>query len=417
MCYNESKVGDRMIIEIIEKKKNGLTLTKEELAFAFEGYLKGDIPDYQMSSFLMAICLKGLTDEEIFCLTDLFLKSGEILDWSSLEGVKVDKHSTGGVGDKTTLVLAPLVASCHVPVIKMSGRGLGHTGGTIDKLESIPGYRTDLSEEEIKKQVEQIGVVVTGQTKDLVPMDKKVYALRDVTGTVESLGLIATSIMSKKLASGADKILIDIKVGKGALIKNQEDANFLSGITKRIGDHYGREVQTVLSDMNVLGRTIGNSLEVIEAIDVLKGKEQSEFSKLCIDLASSMVSMAKGTDLATSKQEVMNALLSGKALSKFLELVKAQGGEIGKLSISEKVFEIKSEKEGIVRHIDALKMAKYSMNLGAGRKKEGDKIDPEVGIYLEKLVDDPVHIGDTLGRVYYHNVLPEEDIASYFTIE
>lgn len=407
-----------MIIEIIEKKKNGLTLTKEELTFAFEGFLKGNVPDYQMSSLLMAICLRGLNEEEIFCLTDLFLKSGEILDWSSVEGIKVDKHSTGGVGDKTTLVLAPLVAACSVPVVKMSGRGLGHTGGTIDKLESIPGYRTDLTEEEIKRQVEQIGVVVTGQTKDLVPMDKKVYALRDVTGTVESLGLIATSIMSKKLASGADKILIDIKVGRGALIKTGEDAEVLSEMMKKIGNHYGREVQTVLSDMNVpLGRTIGNSLEVMEAIDVLKGKEQNEFSSLCIDLASRMVSMAKGIDLASSRQEVMNALLSGKALSKFLELIKAQGGDLNRLSVSEKVLEIKSEREGVVRKIDALKMAKYSMNLGAGRKAEGDQIDPEVGIYLEKLVDDSVQIGDTLCRVYYHDDLPKEDIASYFTIE
>lgn len=407
-----------MIIEIIEKKKNGLALTKEELTFAFEGFLKGNVPDYQMSSLLMAICLRGLNEEEIFSLTDLFLKSGEILDWSSVEGIKVDKHSTGGVGDKTTLVLAPLVAACLVPVVKMSGRGLGHTGGTIDKLESIPGYRTDLTEEEIKSQVEQIGVVVTGQTKDLVPMDKKVYALRDVTGTVESLGLIATSIMSKKLASGADKILIDIKVGRGALIKTGEDAEVLSEMMKKIGNHYGREVQTVLSDMNVpLGRTIGNSLEVMEAIDVLKGKEQNEFSSLCIDLASRMVSMAKGIDLASSRQEVMNALLSGKALSKFLELIKAQGGDLNRLSVSEKVLEIKSEREGVVRKIDALKMAKYSMNLGAGRKEEGDQIDPEVGIYLEKLVDDSVQIGDTLCRVYYHDDLPKEDIASYFTIE
>lgn len=407
-----------MIIEIIEKKKNGLALTKEELTFAFEGFLKGNVPDYQMSSLLMAICLRGLNEEEIFSLTDLFLKSGEILDWSSVEGIKVDKHSTGGVGDKTTLVLAPLVAACLVPVVKMSGRGLGHTGGTIDKLESIPGYRTDLTEEEIKRQVEQIGVVITGQTKDLVPMDKKVYALRDVTGTVESLGLIATSIMSKKLASGADKILIDIKVGRGALIKTQEDAEALSEMMKKIGNHYGREVQTVLSDMNVpLGRTIGNSLEVMEAIDVLKGKEQNEFSSLCIDLASRMVSMAKGIDLASSRQEVMNVLLSGKALSKFLELIKAQGGDLNRLSVSEKVLEIKSEREGVVRKIDALKMAKYSMNLGAGRKEEGDQIDPEVGIYLEKLVDDSVQIGDTLCRVYYHDDLPKEDIASYFTIE
>lgn len=407
-----------MIIEIIEKKKNGLALTKDELTFAFEGFLKGNVPDYQMSSLLMAICLRGLNEDEIFCLTDLFLKSGEILDWSSVEGIKVDKHSTGGVGDKTTLVLAPLVAACLVPVVKMSGRGLGHTGGTIDKLESIPGYRTDLTEEEIKRQVEQIGVVVTGQTKDLVPMDKKVYALRDVTGTVESLGLIATSIMSKKLASGADKILIDIKVGNGALIKTGEDAEVLSEMMKKIGNHYGREVQTVFSDMNVpLGRTIGNSLEVMEAIDVLKGKEQNEFSSLCIDLASRMVSMAKGIDLVSSKQEVMNALLSGKALSKFLELIKAQGGDLSHLSVSEKVLEIKSEREGVVRKIDALKMAKYSMNLGAGRKEEGDQIDPEVGIYLEKLVDDSVQIGDTLCRVYYHDDLPKEDIASYFTIE
>ena len=259
-----------MILDIINKKANKYELTKEELETIFLGYLKDEVKDYQMSAFLMAICINDMSDSEIFALTDIFIKSGDILDLSFTPGIKVDKHSTGGVGDKTTLIVAPLVASCNVPVIKMSGRGLGYTGGTIDKLESIPGFVVDLSEEEIKKQAKDIGIVITSQTKDLAPLDKKVYALRDVTATTNSIPLIASSIMSKKIAGNADKIVIDIKVGNGALIKTKEDANRLSSLLIKIGTYYQKEVRTVISNMDrPLGHNIGNKLEVLEALDAL----------------------------------------------------------------------------------------------------------------------------------------------------
>ena len=278
-----------MITDIINKKRLGENLSKEELEFIFNGYLKGKVKDYQMSALLMAICIKGMTDKEIFDLTDIFIKSGDILDFSDVEGIKVDKHSTGGVGDKTTMVIAPIVASLGVPVIKMSGRGLGHTGGTIDKLESIPGFRTDLTDEQVKEEVKQIGMVITSQTANLTPMDKLVYALRDVTATVESVPLVATSIMSKKIASGADKILIDIKLGKGALIKTKTWAKKLSSVMIKIGKFYGKEVRTMITDMNnPLGDSIGNSIEVEEAIDILNGKK-GKLTDLCIELASKLL--------------------------------------------------------------------------------------------------------------------------------
>ena len=282
-----------MILEIINKKRLGEELSYEELYTIFNGYLNGDVPDYQMSSLLMAICINGMTDKEIFDLTKIFIDSGDVLDFSDISGVKVDKHSTGGIGDKTTLVIAPIVASLGIPVIKMSGRGLGYTGGTIDKLESIPGYRVDLTDEEISRQVKDINIVITGQTGSLVPMDKVIYALRDVTATVSSIPLIASSIMSKKIASGADKILIDIKVGNGALLQTREDAEKLSELMIKIGKEYQREIRTIISDMDTpLGKCVGNSLEVLEAIDVLKGVEKNNsFVKLCYDLATEMVSM------------------------------------------------------------------------------------------------------------------------------
>lgn len=272
-----------MIKEIIEKKKNKEELTKEELEVMFNGYLNDEVKDYQMSALLMAICLNDMTDKETVMLTDIFLNSGERLDLSFMDGVKVDKHSTGGVGDKTTLIIGPIVASCNVPFIKMSGRGLGFTGGTIDKLESIKGFKVDLSEEEIENQAKAINIVVTSQTKDLTPLDKKVYALRDATSTTESIPLIASSIMSKKIAGGADKIVIDIKVGEGALLKDREEAKRLGKLLIEIGKSYNREVVTIYSDMNTpLGKAIGNKLEVIEAIKVLKGLEKgSLYDEVC----------------------------------------------------------------------------------------------------------------------------------------
>ena len=284
-----------MILDIISKKANKYELTKEELETIFMGYLKDEVKDYQMSAFLMAICINDMSDSEVFALTDIFIKSGDTLDLSFIEGIKVDKHSTGGVGDKTTLIVAPLVASLNVPVIKMSGRGLGYTGGTIDKLESIPGFNVNLTEEEIKKQASDIGIVITSQTKDLTPLDKKVYALRDVTATTNSIPLIASSIMSKKIAGGADKIVIDIKVGNGALIKTEEEAKRLESLLIKIGSYYQKEVKTVISDMNrPLGHNIGNKLEVLEAIEVLENKEKGKLYDLSIDLATKMVSLGKG---------------------------------------------------------------------------------------------------------------------------
>lgn len=407
-----------MIVDIIAKKKDGKILSRQELEYFFNGYLKGEVEDYQMSSLLMAICIKGMADKEIFELTDIYIKSGEILDFSEIEGVKVDKHSTGGVGDKTTLIIAPIVASLGIPVVKMSGRGLGFTGGTIDKVESIKGFHTNRSMSAIKKQVKEIGISLSSQTSKLAPMDKKIYALRDVTGTVESIPLIAASIMSKKIASGADKILIDIKVGKGALIKNQRDAKKLRDLMIRIGDHYGREVRCIISDMNnPLGRCIGNALEVIEAIDILKGKEKNSLLDLCIDLSSEMVSMSKNISKRKAIKLVKEAIDSKKAYHKFLELVRYQHGDISSLKVSNKKIEIKSTKSGVVKSINALKFGKLSVYLGAGRQHEDDTINHEVGIKLNKLVGDKVKIGDTLCTLFVEKEENLSKVEDYYLIE
>lgn len=389
------------IIEIIEKKKNGEVLTKDELKFAFYGYLEDKIPDYQMSSLLMAICLKGMNTEETFALTDLFLHSGDVLDLSSLKGPKADKHSTGGVGDKTTMIIGPMVASCGVMVPKMSGRGLGHTGGTIDKLESIPSFRTNLTEEEFLAQVEDIGFAVTAQTKNLTPLDKKIYALRDVTGTTESIPLIASSIMSKKIAGGADCIVIDVKVGKGALIKTMPDAVKLSQLMEAIGAFYQRKVRTVITPMDTpLGRCVGNRLEVLEAIDLLNGKGDENLHNLCIQLASHMVSMAKEIDYDEAKKEVLESLEDGRAYQKFLEFVKKQGGKLESLSIDAKKWEIHSSQDGVIEAIDALQIGELAVSLGAGRLNKGDVIDPCAGIVLNCKVGDSVSKGDILATLY-----------------
>lgn len=389
------------IIEIIEKKKNGEVLTKDELKFAFYGYLEDKIPDYQMSSLLMAICLKGMNTEETFALTDLFLHSGDVLDLSSLKGPKADKHSTGGVGDKTTMIIGPMVASCGVMVPKMSGRGLGHTGGTIDKLESIPSFRTNLTEEEFIAQVEDIGFAVTAQTKNLTPLDKKIYALRDVTGTTESIPLIASSIMSKKIAGGADCIVIDVKVGKGALIKTMPDAVKLSQLMEAIGAFYQRKVRTVITPMDTpLGRCVGNRLEVLEAIDLLNGKGDENLRNLCIQLASHMVSMAKEIDYDEAKKEVLESLEDGRAYQKFLEFVKKQGGKLESLSIDARKWEIHSSQDGVIEAIDALQIGELAVSLGAGRLNKGDVIDPCAGIVLNCKVGDCVSKGDILATLY-----------------
>lgn len=408
-----------MIVDIINKKRLGLELSYSELDFFFNGYLKGKVKDYQMSSLLMAICINGMTDEEIFALTKIFIDSGDVLDFSEIPGIKVDKHSTGGVGDKTTLIIAPIVASLGIPVVKMSGRGLGYTGGTIDKLESIKGFNIALSDNQVFNQVKKIGVVVTGQTADLAPMDKAIYALRDVTGTVSSIPLIASSIMSKKIAAGADKILIDIKVGNGALLQKKSDANKLSDLMKKIGKFYNREVRTIISDMNVpLGHAIGNSIEVMEAIKVLKGEEtNNNLVDLCIELATEMVSMGKNIDRAVAYDEVVDSIKSDKAYNKFLELVKAQGGKIDSLRLSDDSIEIVATEAGIVKKINALELGKLSVKLGAGRVNKEDKIDYNVGIYLNKLVGDTVKKGDLLATIYVNKNVKLDEFDKIFTIK
>ncbi len=406
-----------MILDIISKKANNYELTKEELETIFMGYLNDEVKDYQMSAFLMAICINDMSDSEVFALTDIFIKSGDVLDLSFIDKIKVDKHSTGGVGDKTTLIVAPLVASLSVPVIKMSGRGLGYTGGTIDKLESIPGFVVNLSEDEIRKQALDIGIVITSQTKNLTPLDKKVYALRDVTATTNSIPLIASSIMSKKIAGNADKIVIDIKVGRGALIKTKEDAIRLSNLLIKIGTYYQKEVRTVISNMDVpLGHNIGNKLEVLEALDVLKGKEKGALYDLVVELASEMVSLGKNIDIETAKGEVIDNLSNGKALDKFLELVKYQHGNVDNLSIEAKVYNIKANKNGILNNIDALSIAKLCENLGAGRKDLNDKIDYNAGVVLRKNIGDEIKEGDILASLYTNVLDPVFNIDKTFEI-
>ncbi len=408
-----------MILEIINKKRLGQELSYEELDTIFNGYLKGNVPDYQMSSFLMAICINGMTDKEIFGLTKIFIDSGDVLDFSDIPGIKVDKHSTGGIGDKTTLVIAPIVASLGIPVIKMSGRGLGYTGGTIDKLESIPGYRVDLTDEEISRQVKNINIVITGQTGSLVPMDKVIYALRDVTATVSSIPLIASSIMSKKIASGADKILIDIKVGNGALLQTKEEAEKLSELMIKIGEEYKREVRTIISDMNIpLGKCVGNSLEVLEAIDVLRGVEKdNNFVNLCYELATEMVSMGLSLSKEKAYMMVKNSIEDGSAYQKFLELVKTQNGNIEGIKVSEKTYDLCAQSSGTLKAINALEVGKLSLSLGAGKENIDDTIDYTVGVKLNKLVGDSVEKGEVLATLYVNKDVSNISINDIFMID
>ena len=406
-----------VVVDILNKKRIGKELSYQELDFIFNGYLNGTVKDYQMSALLMAICINGMSDDEIFALTKIFIDSGDILNFEEA-GIIVDKHSTGGIGDKTTLVIAPIVASCGVPVVKMSGRGLGYTGGTIDKLESIPGFNVNLTDEKVKSQLKKIGVSISSQTANLTPIDKVIYALRDVTATVSSIPLVASSIMSKKIAGGADKILIDIKVGKGALLKNREEAKKLADLMVKIGGFYQREVRTVISDMNTpLGYCTGNSLEVLEAIDILKGRQYGTvLSDLCIDLASDMVSMGKEIPKKDAKILVLESLNKGRAYEKFLELVKAQGGNLDKLKVSSKKQRIRAEIDGTIKKIDALAVGKLSIELGAGRKTKEDKVDHTVGIKLEKLVGEEVKKGDVLATLYVNEKIDLDNIETIFTI-
>jgi len=389
------------IIDIINKKRNKESLNNLEIDFAVNGFVNGKIEDYQMSSLLMAIVINGMSEEETIYLTEAMIKSGNIMDLNDIEGVKVDKHSTGGVGDKTTLIVAPLVAACNLNVAKLSGRGLGHTGGTIDKLESIPGFNVNLNEKEFIKQVNDINIALASQTNNLVPADKKIYALRDVTGTVSSIPLIASSIMSKKLATSTDVIVLDVKVGKGAIVKSMEEAHLLASLMVKIGNSFGKKTVAILSDMDEpLGCAIGNALEVEEAIRILKGEGDEDITKLCVTLATLMVTLGKNISYKEARELVLEKLHNKEAYHKFLEWIKYQHGNIDELKISDKVISIKSQKTGYIQSIDALKLGEIARNIGAGRLRKEDKIDYSVGILLSKKVGDYVLENEELLKIY-----------------
>ena len=396
------------IIDVINKKRLNMELSREEIEFAVNGYVEGTVLDYQMSSLLMAIVLNGMTTRETIDLTDVMLNSGDMIDLSSIDGIVVDKHSTGGVGDKVTLVLAPLLASLGIKIAKMSGKGLGHTGGTIDKLESIPGFDTKISLDKFIKQVNDINIAIVGQTGNLVPADKKIYALRDVTGTVESIPLIASSVMSKKIASGADIIIIDVKVGSGALMKTLEDARELSNMLVKIGEYYKKPTVCIITNMDEpLGYAVGNSLEVIEAINTLKGNGPSDLLEVVITLCSIIIGAVKKISNSEAKELLFKQLNNGEAYKKFEQLVTSQGGNLDLLTTSNKVFSIKSDKAGYINKIDALKLGEIAKKIGAGRNTLDDEIDYGVGIVLNKKVGDYVEVNDELLKVY----LNEKDIS------
>lgn len=399
------------IVSIIEKKKNKQKLNEEEINYAINGYVLGLISDAQMSSLLMAICINGMDSEETYYMTKSMINSGDKINLSSIPGIKVDKHSTGGVGDKTTLVVAPIVAASGVKVAKLSGRGLGHTGGTIDKLESIKGFNSDLTIEKFIKQVKEIGIVDAEQTKEIVPADKKIYALRDITGTTKSISLIASSIMSKKIAAGADKILLDVKTGTGALITNFEDSVNLAKLMVSIGKRYGKKTVALITDMNEpLGNTIGNGLEVKEAIDILSGKGDKRITELCIEISAKMISLGKEISYEDAKKEAIYILESKKALDKFKEFIKYQGGDINSIDISSNVFSVYANSEGYIYDIDEIKLALECLKMGSGRKNKEDKIKHGVGIKKYKSIGDYVRKGELLADVYYEEVKASEKV-------
>lgn len=395
-------------VDIIQKKRDGGELTASELTFLIDGYSRGDIPDYQLSAWAMAVYFQGMTAKETASLTLAMANSGDQVDLGPISGIKVDKHSTGGVGDKTTLILAPLVASVGVPVAKMSGRGLGHTGGTIDKLESIEGFRTELSREKFMTQVNDIGLSVIGQSGNLAPADKKLYALRDVTATVESIPLIASSVMSKKIAAGADAIVLDVKTGSGAFMKTLEDSEQLAKAMVDIGTEVGRNTAAVISDMDQpLGFAIGNALEVQESIETLKGNGPEDLTELCLTLGAHMVVLGGKSDSVESAKELLrDQIKSGAALQKFKDFIAAQGGDASiaddpsKLPQAPIIIEVTAEGSGFVNAIEAEQLGLAAMLLGAGRATKDAVIDYAVGVTLRKKVGDPVNEGDTLALLH-----------------
>ncbi len=410
------------MVDLIMKKRDGRALSEEEIQFFIEGYTKGEIPDYQASAMAMAIYFQDMTDQERADLTMAMVHSGDTIDLSAIEGVKVDKHSTGGVGDTTTLVLAPLVASVGVPVAKMSGRGLGHTGGTIDKLESVAGFHVEISNDEFVKLVNRDKVAVIGQSGNLTPADKKLYALRDVTGTVDSISLIASSIMSKKIAAGADAIVLDVKTGAGAFMKTQEEAKELAHAMVKIGNRVGRQTMAVISDMSQpLGYAVGNALEVKEAIDTLKGHGPADLTELVLTLGSQMVVLGgKAASLTEAREKLQEVIANGQALEKFRQFLKNQGGDPSVVDRPEKLpeapfkIQLPAKKNGVVSEIIANEIGVAAMLLGAGRASKEDKIDLSVGLVLHKKVGDKVMQGDSLLTIHSSSEDVEEVMAKLY---
>lgn len=410
------------MIDLIELKKNNQILTREQIHFIIKGYCNQSIPDYQMSALLMAICFNGLTKQETIFLTDEMIHSGEVIDLNAIEGIKVDKHSTGGVGDKTSLVLGPMVAACGVKVAKMSGRGLGHTGGTLDKLESIPGFNIEIDKENFIKQVNEIGIAIIGQSTKLVPADQKMYALRDVTATVDCISLIASSIMSKKLASGSDAILLDVKYGQGAFMKTKEEAKILARTMIEIGQHLGKDTRATISNMNQpLGNAIGNSLEVIEAINTLKGKGPKDLLDLCLEAGSHMLVQAKRCQNVDEALELLRKVIAdGSALNKLKEMIHYQHGNIDVID-NPKLFKqakiilpVKAKQTGYVKDLKAKTLGTVSMKLGGGRLTKDDEIDHSAGIILNKKIGDTCKKDDILAYLHTNKEISQELIEEIY---
>lgn len=407
--------------DIIEKKKMGESLTDDEIHFVIDGYVKGTIPDYQVSPLLMAIYFSGMDDRETAALTKAMMNSGDVVDLSEFGDATVDKHSTGGVGDKTSLVVAPIMASLGCKMAKMSGRGLGHTGGTVDKLESIPGFKTSLSPDEFFDQVRNTGLAIIGSTANLAPADKKLYALRDVTATVDSVPLIASSIMSKKLAAGAHNIVLDVKIGSGAFMKTEEDGRTLARKMVDIGKSFGRNIAAVVTNMDrPLGFAVGNSLEVLEAVSVLKNESRGDLRDICVALASNLLSLCYGWSEEESEARANEAIESGAALEKFKEWITAQGGDASfvddpsLLGKAEYTFEFKAERDGYISHMNAETIGKTASVLGAGREKKTDDIDHTAGIILKRKTGDYVKKGETIA-LFYTSKEESEKAAEMFS--